>query len=339
VQEASYYKSLDHQIVQCELCPHHCTLENGQYGKCRTRINEHGVLYTQSYGILSSISSDPIEKKPLYHFYPGSSILSIGSFGCNLSCDYCQNCEITQINERIFSQHPSREPEDMVHKARMHRNNIGLAYTYNEPTVYYEYMIKCAEQLKEHHLCNVMVTNGFINQAPLEGLLPHMDAFNVDLKSFRNLFYLKRSGASLDPVLHTIETIGKSDKHLEITFLIIPDFNDSDSEWEEMINWITDHCEKHTVLHVSRYYPYYKVFKPPTPLSAIQRFLDMAREKLDYVYPGNTPQLESHTYCPSCGNLLIERFLYDVTISGLKADSTCTRCNLKFHGILKKNSL
>jgi pyruvate formate lyase activating enzyme len=339
VQEASYYKSLDHQTVQCELCPHLCTLETGQYGKCKTRVNKHGVLYTQSYGILSSISSDPIEKKPLYHFYPGSSILSIGSFGCNLSCDYCQNCEITQINERIFSQHPYREPEDMVNKARMHRNNIGLAYTYNEPTVYYEYMIKCAELLKKHQLSNVMVTNGYMNRAPLEGLLPYMDAFNVDLKSYRNLFYLKRSGASLDPVLHTIETISKSSKHLEITFLIIPDFNDSDDEWKEMIGWITDHCEKHTVLHVSRYYPYYKVFKPPTPLSSIQRFLDMAREKLDYVYPGNTPQLESHTYCPSCGNMLIERFLYDAAITGLKADGTCSECNLKFHGILKNNSL
>jgi pyruvate formate lyase activating enzyme len=285
VQEASYYKSLDHQTVQCELCPHLCTLETGQYGKCKTRVNKHGVLYTQSYGILSSISSDPIEKKPLYHFYPGSSILSIGSFGCNLSCDYCQNCEITQINERIFSQHPYREPEDMVNKARMHRNNIGLAYTYNEPTVYYEYMIKCAELLKKHQLSNVMVTNGYMNRAPLEGLLPYMDAFNVDLKSYRNLFYLKRSGASLDPVLHTIETISKSSKHLEITFLIIPDFNDSDDEWKEMIGWITDHCEKHTVLHVSRYYPYYKVFKPPTPLSSIQRFLDMARGKTGLCIP------------------------------------------------------
>ena len=205
MQEALFYKSLDHQLVQCELCPHHCILENAQYGKCKTRVNQEGVLYTQSYGILSSISSDPIEKKPLYHFFPGSDILSIGSFGCNLSCDYCQNCEITQINERLFSQHPSREPEDMVNNARMHRNNIGLAYTYNEPTVYYEYMIECAEQLKAHRLSNVMVTNGYINQAPLERLLPSMDAFNVDLKSFRNLFYLKRSGATLVPFLQTIK--------------------------------------------------------------------------------------------------------------------------------------
>jgi pyruvate formate lyase activating enzyme len=336
MHEASYYKNLENRIVQCLLCPHLCTLEEGQYGKCKTRVNQDGILFTNSYGILSSISSDPVEKKPLYHFHPGRSILSIGSFGCNLSCDYCQNCEITQINERIFSQHPSRDPEDMVNKARMHRNNIGLAYTYNEPTVYYEYMIRCAEQLKEHQLSNVMITNGYINPTPLKGLIPYMDAFNVDLKSFRNLFYLQRSGASLHPVLKTIETIAKSGNHLELTFLIIPEFNDSDGEWNEMISWITDHCSTHTVLHASRYYPYYKVYKPPTPLATIQRFLDMAREKLDYVYPGNTPQLESHTHCPACGNMLIERFLYDATVTGIDEAGNCGKCKLKFQGILNQ---
>ncbi len=339
MHEASFYNKLEHRIVKCQLCPHNCTLEHGQYGKCKTRMNQEGILLTLSYGILSSITSDPVEKKPLYHFHPGRSILSIGSFGCNLSCDYCQNCEITQINERIFSQHPSREPEDMVNKARLHRNNIGLAYTYNEPVVYYEYMIRCAELLKLHHLSNVMVTNGYIKLSPLEGLLPVMDAFNVDLKSFRNLFYLKRSGASLPPVLNTIKTIAKSDKHLELTFLIIPEFNDSEGEWKEMIQWIADHCHKHTVLHVSRYYPYYKVFKPPTPLPTIQRFLDMARDKLDYVYPGNTPQLESHTLCPSCGNMLVERFLYDSTVCGLTEEGNCSQCNLKFQGIINHSRI
>jgi len=336
--EASYYKKLAGQKVQCQLCPHNCTLENEEYGKCKTRLNQDGILYTLSYGILSSITSDPVEKKPLYHFHPGRSILSLGSFGCNLSCDYCQNCEITQINERVFSQHPTRTPEDMVNKARLHRNNIGLAYTYNEPVVYYEYMIRCAELLHEHNLSNVMVTNGYINQEPLKELIPVIDAFNVDLKSFRNLFYLKRSGASLNPVLNTIASIAKSAKHLELTFLIIPEFNDSDAEWEEMIQWITDHCPVHTALHVSRYYPYYKVFKPPTPLATIQRFLDMAREKLDFVFPGNTPQLESHSYCPSCGNLLVERFLYDAKVCGLSEEGNCTQCLNKIQGIQIQSS-
>lgn len=333
MQEASFYEKLEKHVVQCKLCPHSCMLENGEYGKCKTRVNQEGSLFTLSYGILSSISSDPVEKKPLYHFHPGRSILSIGSFGCNLSCDYCQNCEITQINDRVFSKHPSRTPEDMVNKARLHRNNIGLAYTYNEPVVYYEYMKRCAELLRDHQLSNVMVTNGFINQAPLKQLIPLIDAFNVDLKSFRNLFYLKRSGASLQPVLNTIETIARSGSHLELTFLIIPGFNDAENEWVEMIQWISDHCPAYTVLHVSRYFPYYKMFKPPTPLKTIQAFLDLAREKLDYVFPGNTPQLESHSFCPSCGNTLVERFLYEATVCGLTEEGKCSKCLKKIEGI------
>ena len=336
--EASYFKTLKNQHVQCLLCPHLCILENGQYGKCKTRVNKEGTLFTESYGILSSISSDPVEKKPLYHFYPGGSILSIGSFGCNLSCDFCQNCTISQINEQIFSQHPYREPEDIAHKALLHRNNIGLAYTYNEPTVYYEYMIRCAGMIKEFQLSNVVVTNGYINKAPLEGLIPLIDAFNVDLKSFRNPFYLKHSDASLAPVLKTIETIAKSGTHLELTFLIIPDFNDSDSEWTDMIAWIQDHCSAQTVLHVSRYFPHHKVYKPPTPVTTIQRFLDLARDRLDYVYPGNIPQLESHTFCPACGNLLIERHLYNATVKGIGDEGTCRQCQMKFHGILNPST-
>jgi pyruvate formate lyase activating enzyme len=178
-----------------------------------------------------------------------------------------------------------------------------------------------------------MVTNGFINQSPLKQLIPVMDAFNVDLKSFRNLFYLKRSGASLHPVLNTIESIAKSGKHLELTFLIIPGFNDAENEWVEMIQWITDHCPAHTVLHVSRYFPYYKMFKPPTPLKTIQAFMDLAREKLNYVFPGNTPQLESHSYCPSCGNKLVERFLYEATVCGLTNELKCSKCLTKIEGI------
>src|SRR5210317_1722671 len=141
--DALFYRQVENQSVQCLLCPHNCLIESGQYGKCRTRVNNAGLLYTESYGILSAISSDPIEKKPLYHFNPGHNILSIGSFGCNLSCDYCQNCEISQIDERTLSRHSSRDPEDIVSKATLHPNNLGLAYTYNEPTVYYEYMIRC----------------------------------------------------------------------------------------------------------------------------------------------------------------------------------------------------
>ena len=339
MQEALFYKQLENQKVQCLLCPHRCKIEPGHYGKCRTRLNNGGRLFTESYGILSSISSDPIEKKPLYHFYPGHQILSIGSFGCNLSCDFCQNCEISQIDEKILSRHSFRDPEDIANKAILHRNNIGLAYTYNEPTVYYEYMIKCAALLKEQNLNNVMVTNGYINPDPLEDLIPVMDAFNVDLKSFRNLFYKVRSGASLSPVLETIRKIAKSGKHLELTFLIIPDHNDDENEWEDMLSWITDNCGKGTILHVSRYYPYFKMDKPPTPLSTISRFLEIARDKVDFVYPGNTPQLDNHSYCPACGNLLIERFLYNATVKGIGPTGCCSHCNKEIPGIFNTSRL
>ncbi len=335
---ASHFKVKADQTVQCLLCPHSCLLAPDQYGKCKTRVNRDGKLITESYGILSAISTDPIEKKPLYHFFPGRSILSIGSFGCNMTCDFCQNCEISQIDHRIFSHHPSRDPEDIVHKAVLHQDNIGLAYTYNEPTIYYEYMFRCAELIKEHNQFNVMVTNGYINRAPLDELLPYLDAINLDLKSFRNEFYRGRAGASLTPVLNSIERIVKSGKHLELTFLIIPGLNDKKSEWKDMIDWIFDRCGPHTVLHVSRYFPRYKLNIPPTPLSTIERFMDLSRKKLHYVYPGNTPQLESHTYCPGCGKLLIQRFLYNTTLMGIDDSGTCTHCHYKIKGVFKKEN-
>jgi len=339
MQEALYYKQLDKNKVQCLLCPHLCKPGPGQYGKCRTRVNQGGKLYTESYGILSAISSDPVEKKPLYHFQPGSRILSIGSFGCNLTCDFCQNCEISQIDQKIFSQHPFRAPEDLVGKAGLHRNNIGLAYTYNEPTVYYEYMISCAALIKERNLSNVMVTNGYINTTPLEDLFPYMDAFNVDLKSFRNTFYIKRSGASLHPVLETISKIARSGLHLELTFLIIPGHNDGETEWKEMIKWIADHCGRGTILHVSRYFPCFKMNSPPTPLYTIERFMNLARLQIDYVYPGNSPQLDNHTYCPSCGNLLIERFLYESTLKGIGPGNQCTSCKREVVGVFNNTEV
>jgi pyruvate formate lyase activating enzyme len=329
---ALHSTSRDDGTVQCLLCPHSCILEDDQFGRCNTRVNRKGILHTESYGILSSISTDPVEKKPLYHFYPGRSILSIGSFGCNLSCDFCQNCEISQIDSYVFSHHPEREPQDIVHKARLHRDNIGLAYTYNEPTVYYEYMLQCAELISNAGLKNVMVTNGYINREPLEQLLPYMDAFNVDLKSFRDEFYKSRSGAKLNPVLDTISRIAGTDRHLELTFLIIPGSNDRKQEWIDMISWIAENCGKDTVLHVSRYFPRYKLRRPPTPIETIREFIEMAREEIRFVYPGNTPLLENNTYCPGCGQLLIERHLYHTRMTGLENNGHCSNCDHEIYG-------
>lgn len=340
MQIASYFKIKEGgKSVQCLLCPHSCILSPDQYGKCRTRVNRNGELITESYGILSAISKDPIEKKPLYHFYPGRSILSIGSFGCNMTCEFCQNCEISQIDHRIFSHHPSRDPEDIVNKAVLNQDNLGLAYTYNEPTIYFEYMVRCAELIKKQGRSNVMITNGYINGKPLDDLLPYLDAVNLDLKSFRNEFYQRLAGASLTPVLNSIRRIVKSGKHLEMTFLIIPGLNDKKGEWKDMIDWVYDTCGPDVVLHVSRYFPRYKLDTPPTPIHTIQQFMHMAMQRFHYVYPGNTPQLESHTFCPGCGKLLIQRFLYNTTIVGLEDDGTCIHCHYPIKGIFKEESL
>ena len=332
---ASYYKSLEEQQVQCQLCPHRCILSPGQHGKCNTRVNSDGALFTKSYGILSSIASDPIEKKPLYHFLPGQPVLSIGSFGCNLKCDYCQNCTISQAGPQIFTHHPVRDPEDIVNKALLYKDNIGLAYTYNEPTIYFEYMIECAELIKENRMINVMVTNGYINKDPLEALLPYMDAFNIDLKSFRDDFYRRRTSASLGPVLDTITRVAGSERHLELTFLIIPGYNDSEPEWIDMIRWIADQCGPDTILHASKYFPRFKLRSSFTPTETIHRFLQVAREQLHYVYPGNLPQSDYHTRCPGCNSVVIERGFYHTGGSGLDAEGHCSTCDHKIPGVFK----
>jgi len=286
-----------------------------------------------TYGLLSAVSNDPVEKKPLYHFYPGSSILSIGGLGCNLTCDFCQNSNISQPDPDNFVQYPFREPADIVQKALLHPNNIGLAYTYNEPTVYFEYMKDCATLLRDHGLKNVMVTNGYINLEPLEDLLDYMDAFNIDLKSFRNEFYQQRSSARLRPILDVIKTVVSSGVHLELTFLIIPGHNDTPDEWRDMIHWIEENCGSETILHVSKYFPRYRLKSSPTPTQTMESFLEIARERIQYVYPGNNPQLGNNTYCPGCASLLIEREVYHTSIKGLTSQGTCRVCQKKIKGV------
>jgi pyruvate formate lyase activating enzyme len=332
---ASYYKEIVGHQVQCTLCPHRCRLQPGEYGKCHTRVNQGGNLYSLSYGVLSAISRDPVEKKPLYHFFPGRPILSIGSFGCNFRCDFCQNCNISQIDESIFGQYPARSPSDLVDKALKDQNNIGLAYTYNEPTVYFEYMRDCAMKVREQGLMNVMITNGYINREPLEEILPLMDAFNIDLKSFRNEFYRDRSDAALKPVLQTIERVAGSDSHLELTFLIIPGHNDKEVEWNKMVDWISGHCGTDTILHVSKYFPRYHLRSSPTPTETMKRFIGIAKEKIRYVYAGNNPDIASHTYCPVCGKIVVERHQYATRITGLNGEGVCNYCGTKIKGVFK----
>jgi len=333
---ASHYRFIDKDRIQCRLCPHFCVLKEGERGICMARVHKEGKLLTESYGILSAISVDPIEKKPLYHFLPGTSIFSIGSFGCNLSCTFCQNCDISQVEAGIYSRYAPRDPEIIVEEALRQQGNIGLAYTYNEPGINFEYMLECAAYVRERQLKNVMVTNGFINPEPLNELIPVTDAFNVDLKSFRDEFYRKITGGRLKPVLRTIEKIAGSDSHLELTFLIIPGLNDSEPEWEGMISWISDHCGPDIVLHVSRYFPHYKLNHPATPIHTLEQFVHLAREKIRYVYPGNTHnQMDSSTYCPECGTRLIDRSGYRSRVTGIDPGGHCTRCQTEIYGVFK----
>ena len=223
--EASHYIRTDGQKVQCRLCPHNCTIQDGKEGICKMRKNEDGILMSENYGKLTAIHLDPIEKKPLYHFMPGSYVLSVGSVGCNLQCVFCQNCEISQSSIDQYPGLKTYDAEELLQLAIQTSGNIGLAYTYNEPTVFYEFMLKTAMLAGKQNLKNVVVSNGYISEKPLQYLLDYADAFNIDLKAFDQSFYAKYAHASLEPVKNSLVQIRKAGKHLEITNLRIPGLN------------------------------------------------------------------------------------------------------------------
>ncbi len=314
--------------VQCTLCPHMCILQEGKAGICGVRQNIGGKIKCQVYGLVSGYNFDPIEKKPLYHFYPGTRILSVGSFGCNLNCNFCQNWQISQAT-RLEDLKREQKPIDSIIKDALSDNdNIGLAYTYNEPSVWYEFMYDLAVEVRQHGLKNVMVSNGYINPEPLEYLVEYMDAFNIDLKAFTDSFYKEMAGGLLAPVKESLKLIVKHKKHLELTTLVIPRKNDHPDHFREMIHWIADELGDETVLHLSRYFPKYKQSLPPTPESALVELAEAAREKLKYVYLGNLQNDEfSSTICPDCGSELIKRNGYHITFTKNYKAGKCTGCN------------
>jgi pyruvate formate lyase activating enzyme len=325
MQEARYYTRLSNSQVRCTLCPHQCIISENQAGQCKVRSLSNGKLVSENYGRLSAIATDPVEKKPLYHFYPGEKILSIGSIGCNMHCKNCQNENISQcigISPALIKKTSIQDIQQRI------RNDSArlFAFTYNEPTVYYEYMIDVAMSLEGTGTECVMVTNGYIMPDPLRELIPFISAFNVDLKFFVNNLYRKITGATLQPVLNAIELIKKSGKHLEITNLVIPGINDDAEEFKRMITYILNNLGRDQVLHLSRYFPGYKMNLPPTPVSNLLKFRDIAEESLDYVYLGNTgPDIDSNTRCPSCGHMLIKRAYYTTEITGMR-NNACELC-------------
>jgi pyruvate formate lyase activating enzyme len=335
MQEALFYTKEPEGNVRCLLCPHHCLITEGRTGVCHVRKNISGKLVTLVFGNLAAIHTDPIEKKPLYHFHPGSRILSIGTAGCNLHCSFCQNWHLSQGEPESPGEKSPLSPESLVAQSAEIPGNIGIAYTYNEPAVFYEYMTCVSRLAKIAGLKNVVVSNGFIDQEPLEKILPDIDAFNIDLKSFNDDFYRRITGGKLEPVLDSLKSIVHAGKHLEITFLLIPELNASQDEFREMVSWIASELGSHIPLHISRYFPAWKLKNPPTPVSMMETFTAIAGEKLNWVYPGNVSgSRDSSSWCPGCGALLIRREQYYTVIVNLDREGKCNRCGLNIPVIL-----
>jgi pyruvate formate lyase activating enzyme len=305
-------------------------LSPDQLGNCKVRTNKNGILYTEVYNKVAALGSDPIEKKPLYHFFPGKNILSIGEVGCNLHCNFCQNHRISQCEAKQFSGFHNISSKQIVKEALKTYNNIGIAYTYNEPFTFYEFLIETAILAKSKGLKNVVVSNGYINAEPLKKLLPFIDAFNVDLKAFSEEFYHKNTKGKLQPVLETLKIIARNKTHLEITKLIIPGLNDNKNEFEKMVKWIATELGDETPLHLSRYYPQFKMNIMPTPLETLNLLFDVAKQHLKYVFLGNVSDMEkSSTYCNACGELLIRRNQYKTELLGISEDGKCKSCQTK----------
>jgi pyruvate formate lyase activating enzyme len=284
MKPARYFDKIENSKVHCRLCPHHCVIDPGRLGACRARKNVDGELFSLNYGRIASMALDPIEKKPLYRFRPGSLILSAGTFGCNLKCSFCQNWSIAHEEPQTVDM----KPRELVRRAKEARiaGNIGIAYTYNEPSIWYEFVYDTCVLAKEEGLDNVLVTNGFIDREPLMELLPYIDAMNIDVKGYTASFYQEICRGTLDNVKQTVELAAER-CHVEVTILVIPGLNDSINEIGEMAKWLASVSDE-IPLHLSRYFPNYKMTdRPPTPKEILYRARDKALESLKYVYVGN----------------------------------------------------
>ncbi len=325
-KQAAFWKPIKDGIVQCLLCPHHCAIAPENRGICGVRKNEHGALYTCIYQACSSIAADPIEKKPLYHFYPGSLVLSLGSVGCTFRCDHCQNYHISMARPEDMSL--QEIPAETLGEIARDHGCKGVAWTYNEPTIWHEYTREAAQLVKNAGLYTVYVTNGYIEEEPLREIAPYLDAMNIDIKAFHDEFYRTVCKARLAPVLQTCERVKKLGIHLELTYLVIPGLNDNEKEIKEFCQWITEKLGTDTAVHFSRFHPDYKMTDlPATPSRTLFSCHTIAKEiGLQFVYLGNITHGDyDNTYCPSCKNLLIERYGFSANIKGL-SQGKCSRC-------------
>lgn len=320
---AEFYELLEDRDIKCLLCPRSCVIKPGRAGVCRVRENRDGTLMARNYRAVTSYGMDPIEKKPLYHFYPGTQIFSLGTVGCNLHCQFCQNWSIAHGDPQSLDISPEAAVEIMVRESARSQC-VGIAYTYSEPTVWYEYVMETSELAREQGFKNVLVTNGYIQEEPLRRLLPLVDAMNIDVKGFAEEFYRRWCKGGLAPVMRTVETAADC-CHVELTNLIIPGLNDSRDEITALADWVKS-INPDIPLHLSRYFPNYQMDLPPTPVETLEMAYDIARERLHYVYLGNVAGSDrSDTICPSCEQRLIRRRGYQVSLVGLDG-SRCSKC-------------
>jgi pyruvate formate lyase activating enzyme len=330
MREAMFWESKPNNAVQCRLCAHNCKISDGKHGICQVRVNQAGTLFTTVYGLVSPGVIDPIEKKPLYNFYPNSRVYSFGTVSCNFKCDNCQNWHISQVQATKIKVEPV-PPETAVGLAKK-RNCKGIAWTYNEPTIWFEYTYDGSKFAKKNGLYSVYVTNGYINPQPLKKISPYLDALNIDVKSFSDDFYRKICKSKLKPVLKTAELAVKLKKHVEITNLVIPPLNDDPKQIRELAQWVSNSLGPDTPLHFSRFHPDNKLKDlQVTPEKTLIDAYKIAKEEgLKYVYLGNIyhPRY-GNTYCPKCKNLVIRRgSMFGIKDINLK-NGKCVKCNTK----------
>jgi len=320
------------QEVQCGLCPKACLIQPGQSGECRIRVNIDGRLTAVTYGYPCSIHVDPVEKKPLFHFFPGSSILSLATVGCNLHCLNCQNWEISQRNpEDVRASHVP--PAELITLA-MENRCPSIAYTYTDPVVFYEYTLDTCRLAHENNLKNVLVTAGYINRRPMKELCRYVDAANIDLKAFSDSFYQKICKATLKPVLYALLEAKAAGVEVEVTNLLIPTLNDSDEMLTDLSRWIKQNMGADTPLHFSRFWPRFRMKNlPPTPESLLVKARDIAKaEGLHYVYVGNLDVPDGGTtFCPNCREVLIERDGYRIR-KDIIGNGKCPSCGHTIYG-------
>ena len=329
MKQAMLWRAEEEGILLCELCPRHCRIPHRKTGFCGTRYSFDGKLWAINYGLVSSAHMDPYSKKPLYHFHPGKMVLSLGSYGCNMACKHCQNCEISQQKiTQLHTEHEYYSPEDILKLCRMHKAD-GVSFTYNEPAIWMEYAVDCCKLLKEEAYYTSFVTNGYMSAGALEAVGANLDAANVDVKGFKDETYKNLSSVDnwREVLARCEEMTSDWGVHIEITTNVVPEYNDDDRTFRGIADWIVSELGEKTPWHITRYHPAHKMYSQPTPLETLLRAREIGRAAgLKFVYLGNTSDPEGDgTKCPGCGKTVIERMGFFTSEAKVK-DGKCALC-------------